>query len=126
MFGFNSRTDSKRLLFQLKRNQQSESFLMNHHYLKKTDDSLKYIRRIQLRRSDEGNLYKMTEQLVEMMNSSNERSNPHFDYYKKYLNLMLGSINFKGVHFLLKNISMFRFIVKWNNYNLNQSDNTSN
>ena len=36
-----------------------------------------------------GNLYKMTEQLVEMMNSSNERSNPHFDYYKKYLNLVM-------------------------------------
>jgi hypothetical protein len=82
-----------------------------------------------------GNLYKTTEQLVQMVNSSNEKNNPHFDYYKKILkscnddisfNQMLSSINFKGVQPLPKNKSMFRFIVKCSNYNLNQSGNASN
>ncbi|KAL6588519.1 hypothetical protein U3516DRAFT_773570, partial [Neocallimastix sp. 'constans'] len=79
-----------------------------------------------------GNLYKTTEQLVQMVNSSNEKNNPHFDYYKKILkscnddisfNQMLSSINFKGVQPLPKNKSMF---VKCSNYNLNQSGNASN
>ena len=83
-----------------------------------------------------GNLPKTTEQLVQMVNSSNERNNPHFDYYKKkYLNLVMMKyplirclllLILKEFNLCQKNKSMFRFIVKCNNYKLNQSDNTSN